>query len=61
MRKQPKAKPIVNSNNAAPIIPVNPNSNSFGLSIITPIILVAIKEIEEPKARIVEPANLSEI
>ena len=61
MRKHPIAKPIVNSNIAAPIIAVNPSSNSLGLFFITPFILDAIREIEEPKAKIVDPANLSEI
>lgn len=55
------ANPIVNSKIAAPKIAVKPNSNSLGLFNNTAFILEAIKEIEEPNARIVDPANLSEI
>jgi membrane glycosyltransferase len=57
----PIANPIVNSKIAAPKIAVMPNSNSVGLLTKTAFIFEAINEIEDPKAKIVEPASLSEI
>ncbi len=57
----PMANPIVNSKIAAPKMAVRPNSNSLGLLSKTAFIFEAIKDIEDPKAKIVEPASLSEI
>ena len=45
----------------APSMQVKPNSNSAFLFDRTAFILEAINEIEEPKARIVDPAILSDI
>ena len=55
------AIPIVNSNIAAPKIPVSPSSISSILLRRTAFIFEEMRLILDPRAKMVEPASLSDI
>ena len=61
IKKHPIASPTESSNIAPPTIPLRPSSNSSGLFNNTEFMFDAISLIDDPNARIVAPASLSEI